>query len=469
MVCAMRSVKPTTAFAFVLVVIVAAALRLFELGSPDRFVFDETYYAQDACHFLGLGRERCGVTGETSWMHPPLGKWLITVGIRWFGYEPFGWRIMPAAAGIATVAVLFVLAHRLTRSALGAAAAAWVLALDPLSIVTSRVAMLDVFTAGASLGAITLAVMDRDRVRNASRDGLPWWRLAAGLACGVAIATKWSGVLVLAIIIALTITWELAAARTTGRPARPALARAAPSIIGCLIVLPALVYAASYVGRLDGSFLIAPWDQDAWLRQLGGKQLRMAGFHAGLDATHPAASPAWSWLLGKRAVAYYFETDPAGRYREVLGFANPLLWWPGVVAACWAFWSVARARGAWDSELIVASGVFGSYIPWLVLTVSRPFVFLHYVVPTIPFIALALGWAVARLALNARRVAAAAIFIVAVGVLFFWAPLVYAWPLEYNEWRLRIPFTDCTAAEWDGERLRPRPGGGEPPDGWCWV
>jgi dolichyl-phosphate-mannose--protein O-mannosyl transferase len=117
----------------------------------------------------------------------------------------------------------------------------------------------------------------------------------------------------------------------------------------------------------------------------------------------------------------------------------------------------------------VALTVAGSYLPWLVLTTGRSFVFLHYFVPVIPFLGLALAWAVTRIPPRVRRWSAAAIAAVAIAAYAFWAPLIYGWPVAYDDWRLRILFTDCTPDEIVDGRFAPRPHAGPPPDGWCWV
>lgn len=463
--------RTADAIVFVAVIAVGAGLRLVELGSPDRLVFDESYYAQDACTYLALGRDVCGGVSEASWMHPPLGKWIIALGIAIGGYEPAGWRLPAVVAGVIAVGALFLLTRRLTGSVIAAGVAAGVLALDPLSIVSSRVGMLDVFIAGAGVVAVLFAVLHRDSLanRNLGRKRLlPPWLVAAGLTCGVAVATKWSGILVLATVAVLVAAWELEGRGGRGER-RQRLRGLAASMLACFVVLPGLVYVASYVGVLDGEILAVPWQQDAWVRVFGGRQLHMATFHVGLDATHPYASPAWSWLLGKRAVTYYFEIDPAGRYREILAFANIAIWLPGILAAGWATLTFAVHRHIRQADFVVATAVAGTYLPWLLLSVGRPFVFLHYVVPTIPFVAFAVAWAITRLPLTAKRLAAAGVVAIAVSVVVFWAPVIYGWPISYADWRMRVIFTDCTPEEIVNGRLQPRPGAGPAPDGWCWV
>jgi dolichyl-phosphate-mannose--protein O-mannosyl transferase len=181
----------------VALVALAAIVRLAGLGTPERLLFDEVFYAQDACTYLGRGAAACGIDAEASWMHPPMGKWLVAAGIALAGNDPVGWRLAPALAGILAVGLLHLLARRLTGSSLAAAVAAGVLALDPLSVVASRVAMLDVLVAAAVVATVLLATLHRDSIDAGSGSRRRWWRpwlAATGLAGGIAIATKWSAV-----------------------------------------------------------------------------------------------------------------------------------------------------------------------------------------------------------------------------------------------------------------------------------
>ena len=457
---------------FLAVMAIAIGVRLIDLGSPTRFVFDESYYVQDACVYLGYGPDTCVHEVEISSMHPPLGKWLIALGIWLGGYHPAAWRAPAVIAGVIMVAAVFALARRLTGSPLAAGVAGGVIAVDPLSIISARVGMLDIFVACASVLAVLFALLHRDwlvRRTPGTETRLRPWLLAAGIAAGVATASKWSGLLALGIVVAMTVAWELDARGATGRRIS-ALSAMAPSIAAHLLIVPIVIYVASYIGRFQGELLALPWQPDSIFRVFGGRQLQMAAFHLGMDATHPYASPAWSWLVGKRAVVYFFEVDAAGRYREILAFANLALWLPGLAAAAWATTAFFRRRDVWRPEFVVMLAVAGSYVPWLLSPGGRAFVFLYYVLPVIPFLALAIGWAVSRATPTVQPWVAAGVMTVAIVIFGFWAPLIYAWPLSYDEWRMRIPFTDCTpAATSEDGQLRPPPEAGPAPEGWCWV
>ncbi|MEX2458481.1 MAG: phospholipid carrier-dependent glycosyltransferase, partial [Actinomycetota bacterium] len=157
-------------FVIAAVTLLAGAVRFANLSDPRSLVFDETYYAKDACIYLGEPPDTCGLenAGEQSWVHPPLGKWLIAGGEAIFGATvegpgrtPFGWRISSAVAGTLTVTLTALLALVLTRSALWAGVAGLLLATENLHFVQSRMSMLDVFIAMFVVAGFLALALDR--------------------------------------------------------------------------------------------------------------------------------------------------------------------------------------------------------------------------------------------------------------------------------------------------------------------
>jgi dolichyl-phosphate-mannose--protein O-mannosyl transferase len=470
-------------------------VRLVGLTTPAGLVFDEIFYARNACRFV-IDTAQCGIDDLVSGAHPPLGNWLIGIGIRLFGYDEFGWRISSAVAGALSVALLYLLVRRLLAGHLaagaamaGATVAAALLATDFLDLVQSRVAMLDSFVTMLVLAVVLFVMLDGGRRRGAGGEdlGAPrWlrrlslgrpWRLAAGLALGSAVAVKWSGGYVAVGLIALLVAWEVAA--PTAGDDQPdkrtslgaALRREVIPTLLLLGVVPVLVYLASYIGRVDGDLIALPWREGSVWRGILEHQLAMLRFHLGLAGDHPYESAAWSWLLVKRPVAYSFASS-AGAYREVLAIGNPLTWWPGGVAlvAVTVRWIRAGAR-LHRPEIVLVVAALSTYLPWLVLSGSRSQVFVWYLLPTIPFLYGALGlWAALAWSSVPGRIATAVAALALAASFAFFYPVLTAAPLTPDAWRSRIWFTDCS-----------RPGAptltvpndeidrGPPPRGWCWI
>ncbi|MDQ4036503.1 MAG: phospholipid carrier-dependent glycosyltransferase [Chloroflexota bacterium] len=469
----------------------ATVLRFVSLGRPVELVFDEIFYARDACWYVVGTESVCGITELASRSHPPLGKWLIGSGIALFGYEPAAWRIAAAAAGTLSVALVYVLAWHLFRhlaagraATVGAVAASGLLATDFLHLVHSRVGMLDAFITLFVIGAVTSIVLDRDRRRD--RPHPPWWwrvtlgrpwRLLAGVCIGAATATKWSGAYVAPAIIGLVIAWELAERRRSQPgigwwPAFIAAFRreALPTMV-LLGIVPLLVYVASYTGRMPGSLIAPPWEVGSVWRGIWDHQQAMLDFHTTLGGDHPYQSPPWSWPLLRRPVAYWFG-DEGGSYREILALGNPLAWWPAILGL--AVLAAAWARARWPAhrpEPVILAAAVATYLPWLVLSGDRSQTFLWYFLPTVPFLGLALGCLAAQAwAVTSGRVVIVTGALLLLGSFAFYLPVLTALPLDPDAWRARILFTDCQRADGPTQALPDDSSSqGAPPDGWCWI
>ncbi len=471
----------------VVLVLTALALRLVGLGEPDRLYFDEVYYVADARALLADGVEEGFV------VHPPLGKWLIAAGIAIAGDGPFGWRLASAAAGALLVGVTYGLGLRLLGRRSLAALAGLFVAVDGMALVSSRIAMLDGFLAlfvAAAAWALLADAGARDGPGNPTLEAgpRPWrgWvlgaspaRWLAGGLLGLAVATKWAGLLALGAAGIVALVGDLAArGRATGRPLADPLHLLAGLAVP-LVVLPATLYLASYAGWFAGyeqtrpgqaACTEEPCEVGAGARLAGwwGEQAAIARFHASLDAEHPYRAGAWTWPLLTRPVAFAYETAEAcedaaaaegpqadeaavrdaadgtpahgcdlaeGQVRHILAVGNPAVWWPATLAVLALGWAAARHRRG-DAGFLLAF-TLGQWLPWLV--VARP-VFLFYTVPIVPFLALSLGWGAAEASRWSPRLRwlPAALAAAALLGLAFWYPIWLGTPIEEAAWRARI-------------------------------
>jgi dolichyl-phosphate-mannose-protein mannosyltransferase len=290
------------------VALLAFGMRVWRLGDPDRFAFDETYYAKDAWGLLNNGFVRdyqdevdgkeindailAGNTqgiwddGPSMEVHPEVGKWVIALGEKAFGMDPFGWRISAAVVGALMVLVMVRLARRLTGSTLLGCLAGLLLAFDGLHFTLSRLALLDIFLAFFLLCGVACVVNDRDwyRARMARlvdpdtpmrrlegrydplepgvSDLGDWgpvrgllfrpWLLLGGVMFGLAIGTKWSAAYALAAFGLLVWLWSAGARRSFGVQwaiFRSALADGVPAFAH-LVLVAFVVYVASWGGWL---------------------------------------------------------------------------------------------------------------------------------------------------------------------------------------------------------------------------
>ncbi|MGP4002584.1 dolichyl-phosphate-mannose--protein mannosyltransferase [Streptomyces sp. 8N706] len=492
----------------VLVALIAGLLRFWHLGSPNAVIFDETYYAKDAWSLLQYGYEgtwpknandliladpqRIPLSPEHSYVvHPPVGKWTIALGESVFGLHPFGWRFMLAVLGTLSVLMLCRIGRRLFRSTALGCLAGGLLAVDGLHFVMSRTALLDLVLMFWVLAAFGCLLLDRDRTRArlaaalpadesgvlrpdaqvGDRLGLGWrpCRLAAGLCLGLACATKWNGLYVLAAFGLLTVLWDAAARRTAGarRPYRSMARRDLLPAFSSLVPVAVVTYIASWAGwfATKGGYF-RDWAETgghqggAWswlpgpLRSLWHYQSEVYNFHVGLTSPHTYQSNPWSWLVLGRPVSYFYESPDAGKdgcpadtagkcAREVLAIGTPLLWWTACFAVLYMLYRWAFRRD-WRAGAILC-GIAAGWLPWFMY--QERTIFLFYAVVFVPFLCLAVAMMIGaflgppgsserRRALGAVGAGVLVLLIVWNFIYFF--PLYTGQPLPVESWRNRM-------------------------------
>jgi dolichyl-phosphate-mannose--protein O-mannosyl transferase len=486
-------------------------LRWWKLGTPHQFSFDETYYAKDAWSMLNHGYVRTYVEdadktilngsptglwedGPSMVVHPEVGKWLIALGEKAFGMDPFGWRIAAAVVGSLMVLVMCRFVRRVSGSTALGLAGGLLLALDGLQLVLSRIALLDIFLAFFLLLGVHCVVADRQwfrarLARGATRALLRPWLLGAGVSFGLAVGTKWTALFPLAAFGLLLTAWNYGARRSFGHPS--ALVKAlfvdGPIAFLSLVVVAFVVYVSTWTGWLmnaaeyeealsntqyttygggtawptaneaDASGVGEVWQS---LRSLGHYHHDVYTFHSHFlnDSTHVYASKPGGWLLMNRPVGVDAQLDiqpgtmgcdaPAGStcLRQVLLLGNPLVWWAGSIALAFG---VVRWLGARDWRFGVGVvGVGSTWLPWLLYD-DRP-IFIFYAIACLPFLVLALTMALGSMVgpsdeVTPRRttgVVIAGSYVVLVVLAFAWF-----WPvwtdqlITHSEWLQRIWFT----------------------------
>lgn len=476
------------------VALFALVMRLHRLDAPAGVYFDEVYYAADALHLLENGVEVDADGSPAFVVHPPLGKWLIAVGMALAGTTraqvtaleaggatggEVGYRLAAAVAGALTVLVLCRVARRMTGSTLLGCLAGLLLALDGLHFVHSRIAMLDIFLTLWILAAFACLVADRDVARSRLADrtggdlptpalGIRWWRVAAGVFLGAAVATKWSAAYAVVALVLLSVVWDVGARRTAGgRALRSWAAKDLRGALATLAALPTLVYLASWTGWFARD---SGWDRD-WaagrhdglpligraveaLQSLGHYHLAVLDFHSGLSESHPYASTPAQWLPMSNPVVYsYVEVEQgvdgcaAGPCAvEVLAVGTPALWWVASLALLGVLWLWLSRRDWRGAAVLAMCGAL--LLPWFAFPDRTMFLF--YVLPALPFLVLGLvllaGLALGPPGASRRRRTWAALgvgaFVVVVAAnTAFLLPVLDATPLPKDEWARRMWFS----------------------------
>ena len=478
----------------IVVVLFAAGLRFAYLPHPERIYFDETYYAENAAQLLDYGVEASprvdndpGRGSDPEFVvHPPVGKWLIAAGIAVFGDNSLGWRFSSAVAGTLLVAVTYFVALRLFRRRGIAALAAFLLAIEGLALTMSRISMLDGFLALFVTAGVWCLLIDRDQrwarvpsgapqdgdaahdpgaaqhdgARGATSDRLPRVSRAhlwlGGVAMGLALATKASALLAIAgaglYLLGSEIAWRRA---LTGRWWRQPL-RLVAGGLGALILLPAVIYVASYGAWFANYEHTRPGNEtcegreqcdvapDAMVRGWADEQVEIFRFHRDLEVTHSYRASALNWPLTRRPVVYYYESctddgdEPCavdrGTVEEIIGLGNPAIWWMALPLYPLLLWAAIVRRERVAATIAVL--LLAQYLPWMVQ--ARP-LFFFYALPIVPLIVLVLAWAAGHaLRHGTWRWAPAVGGVLALAAFVYWSPIYYGFQISEHAWRMRM-------------------------------
>ena len=414
-----------------LVTALAAGTRFWAVGFPHEKSFDEVYYATEAQELLRYGYE-----DNRSYMfivHPSVGKWCIALTSWLFGNTSVGWRIAPAIAGTVSVLIVARLAMRMLRSVLLGVVAGILLSLDGISLVMSRVALLDIFLQTFILAGFAALVLDRDQLRARLGDlyvagvdltrtiprlGPRPWRLVAGVLFGLSFGVKWSALSFWVGFAVLSLLWDRGAYRSVGAesPSIMVLRRSVSGAVASLGIAGAGTYLLTWIGWFAGEnswnrhwgdthpgtglFALLP----SGLRSLANYHHLAYQFHSTLYSPHAYKANPWSWLVLGRPISFYYPTAPGGCgaftaggvpdcSREILLIGTPLMYWAILPALAWLGWLWITSRD-WRAAAVAMAFLAGWGV-WL-HDIKRTG-FLFYMTPLMPYLILGLTMAVGAL------------------------------------------------------------------------
>ena len=363
--------------------------------------FDEIYHARTAYeHILGLEPY------ENT--HPPLGKLIISLGIRMFGMNPFGWRFMGTLFGVLMLPVLYHLLKRLFGSTFLCAVGTTLFAFDFMHYVQTRIATIDTY-------AVFFILLMYDAMLIFLQTDLmtAGWRkillplFFSGLFMGLGISSKWTvayGACGLAVLFFGKLVFTYRALELSAQPAkRRDEAQAAfwqRTLITCLwcclffLLIPFAIYFAAFLPLTT----LAHNRYDVFGRFIA-YQVHMYNYHSTLQATHTFESPWYQWPFDVRNVWYYgnYHADETGAIRTISVLGSPLFWWACVPGMVYAFVRAVKKRSR--PALVAAVGFLSVYLPWVLVPRCT---FIYHYFTAVPFLLVAFLLAYSRLAETPR-------------------------------------------------------------------
>ncbi len=389
---------------------ISALLRIFRLGTPNEVVFDEVYYVDGARDLLANGVELTNGKPEFV-VHPPIGKWMIAIGIKLFGDNPIGWRISAALFGVVSIYLIFLVARKLFKSDFLALLSAALASIDGIHLVMSRTALLDIFLMTFLFGAFTALIFQK--------------YLLMALMLGLGLGTKWSA---LYFIIAIAVYLFIRERR---------------ALISYVIIIPS-VYLVSW----SGWFLsINGWNRKSSsnsLLSLFNYHKEILDFHTGLETDHPYQASPWNWLILGRPTSFFYDSPKNcgsdNCAQEILAMGTPTIWWLGLISIFITIGYFIHRRD--KSAGLILLALLSNYLPWLLFPERTTFYF--YAIAFQPYLILAITFAIKEFLADSqgkRRVWVLSGFSLSALVFLYFLPLYLGTVLTYEAWYSRMWFS----------------------------
>lgn len=472
------------------VFLLSVALRFWGLGRFNTFVFDEVYYARFGNNYLTHTPFFDG--------HPPLGKYIIAMGI-WIGshvpfwqqqvngftgslLSPWSYRWINALFGSFIPLIVAGIAYQLSYRRSFAILAGLFTAADGIFLVESRYALINQYIVIFGLLGqwfFLLALANKQR--------RTFWLVISGIAFGASGACKWNGLwYLLGTYLIWIFAWVWRKIRGTHSvkddidtstlnslpplsPLQNLTQLKISHIIFYLGIIPAIVYSIIWIPhlRIDTRFAFLEVHKQIFdfHERLGGNTPKV----------HPYCAAWYKWPLMTRPMAYFYGTtqsikdslpvtgpplpgDTGKVVYDVHAMGNPFLWWFGVAALILLLGmlvsqlliplikqkrfllSASPTIETWIGLYIVINYTI-NLLPWVGVTRC---VFIYHYMTGVVYAFLAIAWVVDQCIHSYRpvfRAIGVTITFVILGAFVFWLPIYLGLPLSLAEYKQRMWFS----------------------------
>ena len=410
----------------------------------DNTYFDEIYFARTAYQYIHL-------QSDYEWTHPPLGKLIQAAGILIFGFNPFGWRIMGVIFATLMIALVYLVGKKLFGTWIGGFTAGFLMTFDFLHFTMARLGTADTYVVFFSLASQLFFLIYLKGVvdKGWKTSVIPLFLAVMFAALG--ISTKWlvlfGFVGALAILLVLRLG-EVKKVKGKIIDKIYALLEHPYSILICFLLLAIVVYFIVYIpDMLAGRSFIGVLNL----------QDQMFVYQSTLTATHPFASPWYSWpilfdpvnaihnMLSKLPPSMlqwthvplwlqYSGNLPNGKVSSIVALGNPAVWWFGFASILGLtvyyvpkFIITRRIDLKKDLPVVFILSYF--FFQWLPYIVISRVVFIYHFYSNEPFLCLGAAFVISRYwSSKYVKVAAVAYFAATVALFILFYPVISGVP-----------------------------------------
>jgi len=400
----LQSIKLYLPIGFLL--LIGSILRFYNLGQIPWPVFDEVFYPVFAFNYLE--------DKNFFSVHPPLGSYLLSLGIYlyhllpWteaisFGItdiediNPLAFRWVSALSGVMLIYVGYKLALEIFNQRGFALLVALFLTLDGSLLVDSRFGFINIFFSLFGLMAMLFFI------KGIKGNSLSYFALA-GFLLGAAVSVKWNGLGFWLSGLLLTLQFFILHKYITHhRDMKEVITIFHLKALGLVFLFPFAVYLAFWLPDLlhNNSNLI---DQHS--------QMISYHFENTDQKSHPYSSPWYTWPMMIRPIAYFFESGAQSGsiiidvevFKAIHLFPNPALNFFSLIAVVilslkWiGYLSESLGNRKIRDELYLSSfilfGFYANFLPWALASRST---FIYHYQPAAIFSFFALAYFIYRL------------------------------------------------------------------------
>jgi dolichyl-phosphate-mannose--protein O-mannosyl transferase len=397
----------------------ALALLLFGIKTPATMFYDEGYFVPEARVFI-LGPNPNSHANQEK---PPLGKLLLSIGIRAAGDNALGWRVAAAVCGSLALVAIFLWTYLLLQDTRLACLAAGLTVFDNFWFVMSRIGMMDAFlmlfltwSLVAFTACLVLDVSTRQR---------RFLFCSSGVLIGLAGACKWNAIDTLAVFFLVTFAlWWIA--RHPIANANSSLAVCAekirqlgvPVLLLGLVVAPIVAYSLAYWPLCQA--IRRPFD----IHELVAMHKSIWHFNSTTISNPTIISPWYSWP---------FNLGPQRALSYLVG--NPVVAWGGLaaMAVCLRrFWKAVSFQEGLVFLLFAAN-----YLQWAVTPEKG--VFYYYYYPSVMILGVTIAVALRSLPARVFGISISLLVLIAAGTYFLrcypqMAHLEAPWDCAFGCW-----------------------------------
>ncbi len=413
------------AFLFLIILSFSLAIRLFRISEPKHYYFDEVYHVVTARAYAQNNKAAYNPFSPPpeegtayDWLHPPLAKLFQAASIKLVGDNPLGWRLPSAIFGTGIIAATFVLAFILFGP-YTAIFASLIISFENLNLTMSRITMNDVFVTFFALVAFIFAALFVKRGKNI-------FILFTAIFLGLAWASKWTGLYaILGVLLYLIITTFR---RKIFNP-----------YYLLLFIVPPLIYVVSYGQFWLMGYKISDFvnlHKQIWWYQRRGDLKHSYATTPIFCAPEGLSGPKQfcPWALDVRPVYFSYEQygSPRGEAGEKAGYiynlGNPLVFWMGIIGVSFLIGKFLEERKS--EYLLILVGYFIFWLPWVF---TPRILFFHHYLPSIPFMAIALGSGLSLIFKTKFWIVPIVVIAMFAIAFFYFYPISSGYPIPIND------------------------------------